>query len=143
MTETPPSTTPKLVRAGVRFERVPTADQAQLDRYVFGLMQRKARARPTAPGSERRLAPRVDIEPAEGLTVTLMPSRPLGALARRSDDAAAAPAARWQVRDLSTTGCAFMCPEGITAGQTVRVRLQTRDMALELSAKVIHVLPAA
>ncbi len=139
MPETP------LSRIGVRFERVPPAVQGLIDRFIYPLMQRKARARQgTSPtGGERRLSPRVELEPSEGVRLTLLPPRPLGALARAR--AADAPAADQGlvcvVRDLSTTGCAFVCPAGrLAAGQVVAIKLEGRGLSVELQVKVVNVV---
>lgn len=129
-------------RIGVRFERVPPATQALIDRFIYPLMQRKARARPpvqSPTGAERRLTPRVELEPGEGVRLTLLPPRPLGALARAR--AEAEPATVCVVRDLSTTGCSFICTAGrVAQGQSLSVRLEGRDLSVELQVKVINVL---
>lgn len=147
MTSPAPSDTGGTVRVGVRFERPPAAKQAVLDRYVFGLMKKRARAkRPlgqSPTGAERRLAPRVEIGPAEMLALTLLPTRPLGALSRLQGKADP-PGTPVQMLDLSTTGCSFLCADSaaVKRGGQVRLQLKSDEMDLELLGKVIHLQPA-
>lgn len=134
----------ELSRVGVRFERVAPATQAMLDRFVYPLMQRKARARPNLIGAERRVAARVELEPAEGVRLTLLPPRQLGAIAK-AQGATDDPGTTCVVRDLSTTGCAFLCPKGkLTVGLLVAARLEGRGVSIDLQVKVTNVseLPA-
>jgi hypothetical protein len=129
-------------RVGVQFDKPATAVQASLDRFVFGLIRRKAEAkRPIAdasqpPGAERRVAPRVEIGEAEGLEVALLPTAPRGALSVQK--VSVAPTCR--VADLSTTGCAFLSDDGtLKPGGRLRLRLKGRDVDVELGAKIVHV----
>jgi c-di-GMP-binding flagellar brake protein YcgR len=134
-------------RVGVRFDKVPRGVQSQLDHFVFALMKKKAqaRARDTHPGAERRLAPRVEIGPAEKLYVEHLPDRPLGALASRAA-AGQDQGPRFKVVDISTTGLALLCdePGRFKPRQKVRLRLVGEDLtgsgavALEVPAVVIH-----
>lgn len=134
--------TTKTVRVGVRFERPPTAKQTVLDRYVFALMKKRANAkRPlgqSPTGAERRMAPRVEINPGDQLEVVLLPARPLGALSRLK--AAEEKGTPLEIFDLSTTGCCLLCPDPapVKRGDVVRLQLNGEDLDLELQAKVIH-----
>jgi c-di-GMP-binding flagellar brake protein YcgR len=144
MTDKPADTTR---RVGVRFDSVPRGVQSQLDYFVFALMKKKAqaRARDTHPGAERRMAPRVEIGPAEKLYVEHLPDRPLGVLAGRAA-AGQDQGPRFKVVDISTTGLAFLCNEQgrFAPRQKVRLRLVGEDLTgsgavdLEIRAAVIH-----
>jgi hypothetical protein len=129
-------------RVGIRFDRVPPATQAVLDRYVYPLMQRKARARrplQSPTGADRRLAPRVELDPSEGFRITMLPPRPLGAFAKAAAVPGAPEVASCVVCDLSTTGCAFLCPSGkLELGQLVTVKLEGRDLSIEVQARVMN-----
>jgi hypothetical protein len=135
--------TAKTLLVGVRFERPPTAKQAVLDRYVFALMKRRAAAkRPlgqTPPGSERRMAPRVEIGPNDKLEVVLLPARPLGALSRLK--AAEEKGTPLDLFDISTTGCCLVCPDPapMNRGDLIRLQLTGEDLDLELQAKVMNI----
>ena len=128
------------LRVGVRFEKVKSSERAALDRFVFALMKKKAaaRARPGG-GHERRVAPRVEIAESEDLSAELLPTRPLGALSR-SATPAREPPKRFKVRDISTTGCSFVCPagEGPRPGTLIGMRLRGAGIDVELQVKVIH-----
>jgi len=142
-----------LVRAGVRFDKVPRPVQSELDRFVFAAMARKARAKAAVPGAERRLAPRVEMGQRENLHAEILPDRPLGALSGRTADGApplypGAPRqgredrrARFKVFDISTTGCSFYCAlTTCQRGQLMRLRLVGEGLDVELAAKVVHLL---
>lgn len=129
-------------RVGVRFVEVSPADQANLDGHVFALMGKKNRARrpvntPSSGSSkrERRIAPRVDMGPADDIELTLLPTRPRGALAEKSTELSC------DLHDISTTGCSFLCPDptGIQLKALIRIRLKGDDLDLELKARVIHI----
>jgi hypothetical protein len=130
-----------MARLGVQFQKPPPAVQASLDRVVFALIRRKTEAkRPLqsgapAPGAERRLAPRVEISEGDRLGVVLLPHRPLGALS----GAKPAPAPSLTLLDISTTGCAFRCPDPCTykPGQMIKLRLKGADLDVELVAKIV------
>jgi c-di-GMP-binding flagellar brake protein YcgR len=133
-----------VIRVGVRFEKVPSAARAQLDRYVFAQIQKRARARrplDETPGAERRLAPRVDIPESEQLVVLLLPSVPIGALAARQ---AQPPPPSFRIHDISTTGLCFVASDPAVAQpkQLIRLRLKGKDLDVELQAKVIYVRAA-
>ena len=121
-------------RVGVRFDRVPSAIQAQVDRYVFSRMQRRARAR--SRGDERRVAPRLEIGVAERLTASWAQPGPMGALSKPA--AAARPC---QLVDLSTTGCCLACDAGdpLKTGDRFLLRLESDELKVELPARVIWV----
>lgn len=126
-------------RIGVRFEAVDPASQSKLDRAVFALMRRHARAR--GPQHERRMAPRVELGVHETLDAVVLDQRKRGALARRQG--AADDGRRCRVLDISTTGCSFRhegAPPG-KPGSTLRLRLEGLGIELELSAKLIHARP--
>jgi len=122
------------MRVGVRFDKVPRTVQSEIDRFVFAIMARKARAR-GGPGAERRLSPRVELGLQECLEAEVLPQRPVGAL---SGKGAANP--RHRIHDISTTGCSFDCPadSGLTARQILRLRLQGGGLDVEVNARVIH-----
>jgi hypothetical protein len=129
-----------MLRIGVRFERMSSGERVALDRYVFAMMKRKASARNLSGGPERRVAPRVEIAEAEDLTAVLLPSRPLGALARSTAEEAAKPPTRFKISDISTTGCSFSCVEQDAPGrkQVLNLRLEGEGISVELAAKVIN-----
>lgn len=128
-----------MLRVGVQFEKPATAVQASLDRFVFGLLRRKAEARrltEAQPGTERRIAPRVEVGDADGLVIALLPMTPRGVLAPAKPEAAPS----CTLTDLSTTGCAFLCADlTVKTGARLRLRLKGREIDVELGAKVVHV----
>ena len=128
------------LRVGVRFERMSSGERVALDRYVFAMMTRKAAARNLSGGPERRVAPRVEIAEAEDLTAVLLPSRPLGALARSTAVEPAEPPKQFKISDISTTGCSFSCVEQDAPArkQVLNLRLEGEGISLELAAKVIN-----
>jgi len=130
---TEPAAPTAAVRVGVRFEKVSSAVQTELDRFVFALMSRKARAR--APQHERRLAPRVDIV-QEKIVLELLPEQVRGALsgARKAEPR------RFKLYDISTTGCAFLCAEkdSFQPRQIIRLRIVGEGLDVQVQAKVIH-----
>jgi len=131
----------KSYRIGVRFERMAPAAQAQIDRFIYPLMQRKARARRaigSPDGAERRLSARIELEPGEGVRIAVLPPKPLGALAKR--EATTAPPSSNVVCDISTTGCAFHSPTKLAIGQIIAVKLEGRDLSVELKVKVMNVI---
>ena len=125
---------PSGFRVGVRFEKVSSSARAALDRFVFALMKRKARAR--TEQDERRMAPRVEIV-NEKLYVEVIPDRLIGALAGRGKREENP---RYRMFDISTTGCAFICQRKgrFKRPQMLRVRLVGEGLDLELQAKVVH-----
>lgn len=123
----------KALRVGVRFEKVSTSARAELDRFVFAMMKRKASA--LAPQHERRMAPRVEIV-NERLFVEVIPDRLIGALAGGKRDEQNP---RYKVHDISTTGCSFLCDERrYRRRQMIRLRLVGEGLDLELQAQVVH-----
>jgi c-di-GMP-binding flagellar brake protein YcgR len=133
MTETAAPAPAQVVRVGVRFEKVSSAAQSELDRFVFALMNRKAKAR--TPQHERRLAPRVDIV-QEKIVVELLPEQVRGALsgAKKPEPR------RFKMYDISTTGCSFVCAamDAFRPRQMIRLRLVGEGLDVQLQAKVIH-----
>ena len=128
-----------MVRLGVQFQKPPPAVQASLDRVVFALIRRKTEAkRPLqeTSGSERRLAPRVELGEGDRLGVALLPDRPRGALST----AKSAPAPSLSLLDISTTGCALGCadPSPFQPGQLLRLRIQGAELDIEVVAKVLY-----
>lgn len=120
------------IRVGVRFEKVSSAVQTELDRLVFALINRKARAR--GPQDERRLAPRVEVV-SERFAVELLPDLLRGALS----GGRSAATQRFKMFDLSTTGCSFFCEPGqLQPRQLLRLRLVGQGLDVELQARVIH-----
>ena len=113
--------------------------QANLDRLVFALIRRKAAARRALDGSdtERRLSPRAEIGDGDRLTVLLLPDRAPGVLARNKvpEDAVTL-----KLADLSTTGCALICPDpcSLQPDQVVRLRLVGGERDIELLGKILH-----
>ena len=136
------------LRVGVRFERPAPAVQATLDRFVFALMQTKARAAPVrgaeqlGPGAERRRQPRVELGSAERLVATHVSERTRGVLGRPAGSGPEE-AAQFRVRDISTTGCSFIAAESQcpTPKSVIRLKLQGMGLDLEISAKIIHARP--
>jgi hypothetical protein len=128
------------VRVGVRFERMNSGARVALDRYVFALMKRKAAARNLSSGPERRVTPRVEITEAEDLSAVLLPSRPLGALARATAAEATEPPTRFKIAEISTTGCSFSCVEeqAPQRKQVLNLRIEGEGISVELAAKVIN-----
>lgn len=139
-------------RVGVRFDKPSGASQAALDRYVFAQLARRARAkRPlddTGGGAERRLAPRLELMGNEKLTVTLIPARPVSALASKlGRDNVTPPAVdldgpprSFAMCDLSTSGCSFFCGEPwlLRPKQRLRLRIAGPELDIEVDARVIH-----
>jgi hypothetical protein len=134
------------LRVGIRFERPAPAVQAALDRFVFALMQKKARATQgraagSAPanGAERRRSPRVELGTAEQLRVTRISDRPRGVLGRLNG-ADVAEGASYRVCDIATTGCSFLVPESECPAPKSMIRIKLRGMGLdvEVTGKVIH-----
>ena len=136
-TPTPEST----FRVGVRFESVASAIQVQIDRYVFALMQKRARAirRDAADRTERRVASRVEIPGSQSLQLVLLPTLPVGALSANRQTTQQT----FVVNDISTTGCSFVCadPDLLKAKQTIRLALRSKDQTfdIELQARVIYI----
>lgn len=128
------------LRVGVRFERMNSGERVALDRYVFALMKRKAAARNSSSGPERRVTPRVEIAEAEDLSAVLLPARRLGALARSSAAEATEPPTRFKIAEISTTGCSFSCVEeqAPQRKQVINLRLEGEGISVELAAKVIN-----
>jgi len=129
---------PEKLRVGIKFLRPASAMQASLDRYVFALMRRKARdSEERGEGAERRLAPRVELEEADGLLLMVLPATPEGVLGRVAQKGEQGPV--FQVCDISTTGGCFIS-EGttFTHGEQIRIRLQGEELNIELQAKVVY-----
>ncbi len=127
------------LRVGIKFLRPPSAMQASLDRYVFALMRRKARASAAlgGEGSERRLSPRVELETSDQLLLTLLPSMPKGVLGKV--DQVDEPGLTFQVSDISTTGGCFICHDvALSNGEQIRIRLEAEELSIELQAKVVY-----
>lgn len=131
------------LRVGIKFLRPSSAMQASLDRYVFALMRRKAKASAERgeEGSERRLAPRVELESSDGLLLTLLPLGPGGVLGRTSREEETAPT--FVVCDVSTTGGCFIGQgTAFDSGAQIRIRLEGEELNIELQAKVVYSKPA-
>lgn len=129
-------------RVGIKFIRPPSAMQASLDRYVFALMRRKARASAERgeKGSERRLAPRVELDSSDGLLLTLLPLAPEGVLGRASREEEKG--ATFVVCDVSTTGGCFLSQEmAFDSGAQIRIQLEAEELNIELLAKVVYSKP--
>jgi hypothetical protein len=131
-----------MARIGVQFEKPPSAVQAVLDRFVFGLIRKKAQAkRPLGAGDdrqdERRLAPRVELGAAEEVVATVLPPQ-RSVFAPKVPTAAVA---SYKLLDLSTTGCAFGCPDPppFKPGEKVRLRLKSKEIDVEIGGKIVHV----
>jgi len=116
--------------------------QASLDRYVFALMRRKARASAegSGEGADRRLAPRVGLESSDGLLLMLLPAAPEGVLGRVNREEESGPT--FEVCDISTTGGCFICEDvEFHSGEKIRIRLQGEELSIELQAKVVYTKP--
>jgi PilZ domain len=152
-------------KVGVRFDRLEPAQQARLDRYVFGQMRREAREKRHVRGTlfrqgnvsyERRRSHRVDLR-RTGEQVAVGRKRPsTGAqplsLADQAkivaSDALPGSLGRYAFQDISATGCAFLCDATDIFKKRDRLHLELelegdQGEALELNGTVVYVHPTA
>ena len=113
-----------------------------LDRFFFKLMRKKAAATAAreGTGAERRLAPRVELDASDGLSLSVLPAAPAGVLGRANRTEETGPT--FQVSDISTTGGCFIAQDledlELATGETIRIRLQGEELDIELKAKVVY-----
>lgn len=146
-----------MLRIGVQFEKLVSTEQSAWDRFVFQQMRRVAHQwrhlrgelyQPSfAQGAERRDARRVPLENKQlRIEIEILPPETILSLeeqAKQVAHALNAPLKKPQsikICDISSTGCAFLCPEegAPKLKSLIRIHFIGEGFSLKLTGRVIY-----
>jgi hypothetical protein len=147
-----------MYRVGIHFTNLTSTLQSGLDRFLFKLMRREARAKRHLRGSlylatrprfhERRATHRMVIPAEMKLSAHIAPRKatldqplPLADQARVMADGQLA-ATPMRVIDISSSGCSLACPDEVKlrTRQTVTVEFDCEDLCSPLDGWVIYIM---